>query len=87
MAVGSNGLVRRVRGWWAWTHLNLPSRNIFFIDTLPLRGDDDDMDCRKCGHRWTPIKAKPLKCPGCNQPKYWLAKVRNVMPIAKSGQK
>jgi len=43
-------------------------------------GDDDDMplECKKCGHKWEPIKAKPLKCPHCNQPNYWLPKVRNV---------
>jgi len=29
-------------------------------------------------HEWVPVVEKPLKCPACNQPKYWLPKVRNV---------
>ena len=64
-----------------------PIPKYIFIDTWPLIGDDDDMICKKCGHQWTPIKVKPLKCPACNQPKYWLAKVRNVLPIPKRGHK
>ena len=35
------------------------------------------LECKKCGHVWTPIVEEPLKCPYCNQPKYWLPKVRN----------
>ena len=27
--------------------------------------------CRKCGHKWNPLKAQPLKCPQCAQPKWW----------------
>ena len=48
------------------------------------------MECKKCGHVWTPVVEKPLKCPLCNQPKYWLAKVRGVVktpqPVAKIQQ-
>lgn len=35
-------------------------------------------NCRKCGHTWESIKPQPLKCPRCNQPRYWEEKVRNV---------
>ncbi len=48
------------------------------LDDDDDKGDDDDMDCKKCGHQWVPIVDKPLKCPSCNQPKYWVEKVRNV---------
>jgi hypothetical protein len=34
--------------------------------------------CQKCDHKWQPIVATPLKCPACNQPKWWLPKVRNT---------
>lgn len=37
------------------------------------------MNCMKCGHVWVSVVPKPLKCPACNQPKYWLPKVRNVV--------
>lgn len=36
------------------------------------------MKCLKCEHDWVPVVEKPLKCPACNQPRYWLPKVRNV---------
>jgi DNA-directed RNA polymerase subunit RPC12/RpoP len=40
-------------------------------------------NCKKCGHAWQSIKDKPLKCPACNQPNYWKAKVRNVAQARK----
>ena len=36
------------------------------------------LNCQKCGHHWEPVVSNPLKCPACNQPKYWNKKVRNV---------
>jgi hypothetical protein len=36
--------------------------------------------CAKCGHEWIPIVPEPLKCPACNQPRYWQRKVRNLDP-------
>ena len=38
----------------------------------------NQLECKKCRHIWTPIVEKPLKCPYCNQPKYWLPKVRKI---------
>jgi Zn finger protein HypA/HybF involved in hydrogenase expression len=38
----------------------------------------NQLECQKCEHVWTPIVEKPLRCPNCNQPKYWLPRVRPV---------
>ena len=62
----------------AWTSFGAYGEKIkIVLDGNDDIGDDDDMDCKKCGHSWKPIVEKPLKCPACNQPKYWLEKVRN----------
>ena len=65
-------------GVMAWTSFcPAPKKYKIIRDNGDDIGDDDDMDCKKCGHHWVPIVDKPLKCPACNQPKYWLEKVRN----------
>ena len=65
-------------GVMAWTSFGAYGEKIkIVLDGNDDIGDDDDMDCKKCGHSWKPIVEKPLKCPACNQPKYWLEKVRN----------
>ena len=60
-------------------HLKRPE--IFLLTGDDDIGDDDDMalECKKCGHLWEPMVQTPLKCPACNQPKWWRPKVRNVL--------
>lgn len=60
-----------------------------YLDNDDDIGDDDDMlNCQKCGHHWEPMVSNPLKCPACNQPKYWNKKVRNIDEVGeRSGSK
>lgn len=48
------------------------------------------LNCQKCGHHWENVVSNPLKCPACNQPKYWNKKVRNrdsTVGVAQMGER